>query len=84
MTGFLQLPSFGDVNSQLLSYENILTDITYNAGLQTTKIANDFEVEGNFELGTIPKVELKIIDMSNAISFLIEKRFGCNREHGAL
>ena len=66
ITGNLRLPLFEDVNSQLNLYDEILTDITFDDVSLTTKIARDFEVAGNFKLNTIPDVEQKIIDLSNA------------------
>jgi hypothetical protein len=66
ITGTLELPSIGDVDTILNDLFVILTDVAYDEINFLTKIANNFEVVGNFKLNTIPDVEQKIIDLSNA------------------
>ena len=66
LTGTLDLPSFGNVDTILLDFEEKLTNISYDSG--TTTITGDVNVTGNFELGTITDVEQKIIDVSNGIT----------------
>ncbi len=51
LTGNLDLPNFGDVDTILLDFDEKLTNISYTSGTNTTSIS------GNLQLGSITDVE---------------------------